>query len=270
MSKKNAKGIVEAVETVSKVLGTTDPTKGDVSVISKLTSNEETAQIVTEMQKQEATPVPTTQNYVAKAAAKLRKRIESGEVPATITPASVQAASAEIDKAKKAEEKEAEKKRIAAEKEKAAAEKAAQKEKEKINILTPAPLAEMFPDEMFHEKLGKLKLNVTIDSIKAFRELVLQGKKFVFAFWWTRRHLKQFTYDAHLKAPTAGFPNDLDIAQPIFVADNDEVIYAVSNYTNRVYDLLPVSLVLLEDTNVRVHSGCEFAIYEVVTEVAAQ
>lgn len=258
MSKKNAKGIVEAVENVSKVLGTSDPTTKEASVMSQLTSDAETAKTVEVVKQQDAEPTKTSANYVAKAAAKLKKRIETGE----LKPVAVPAPPSEEEKAKIAAEKAAAKAAEKAAKEAEKAAIAAQKEKEKIPQLSPVLLAQTFPAEIHHEHFGKLVRNDEIETLAQFRAAYESGKRLLLAFWWSRRHLKQFDYDARLAAPRNGFPNDLDIAQPVYISDSNSVMYAVSHYTSRLYDLYPSTLALSDDF-LRFLNGCEFTIYEI-------
>ena len=196
-------------------------------------------------------------NYAAKAASKLKKRLvekpePKAEVAVAEKPTTEKPAEKKLVKpaaTKKAEPTEAEK---------------AQKAKEAIVQMNQTPLAQMFPAEIQHETLGKLKLNADCTSMEAVRKLAIAGTKLVFAFWWTRRHLKQFTYDAVLHAPKNGFPNDLDMAQPIYLNDENKVLYVVSRYTSRIYAIFPENLLISEDDNMRFLNGCEYALYEIV------
>ena len=84
----------------------------------------------------------------------------------------------------------------------------------------------------------------------------------VFAYRWTKTLLKQFRYfDGILPAPKA-FPLDLDVATCIYVSDEHVVAYAVSQYTEAPYSILPDDFE--EVDGIRYGSGIEYQIYRQV------
>ena len=94
-------------------------------------------------------------------------------------------------------------------------------------------------------------------EVKTIKDL-LDGE-FEFAFYWTKRHLRQFPYfNCYLGQPKS-FPNDLDTAQLIYVSDEGKVAYCVSDATEAPYTILPDDIEEVE--GIRFSSGLEFQIY---------
>jgi hypothetical protein len=125
-------------------------------------------------------------------------------------------------------------------------------------------LAENFPIEFKAEGVGKLKVNLEIKTVKDLFDAVQAGKNLVFAMYWTKRHLKQFAYDVYginTKKFTE-FPNDLDLAQLIYVSEEGKVAYGVSAYSEMIYSFLPADLELQD--GLRFTNGVEYNIYEVI------
>lgn len=87
-------------------------------------------------------------------------------------------------------------------------------------------------------------------------------EEIVFAYYWTKRHLKQFHYFNGLLGQPKSFDNDLDLATAIYVSDEKKVSYQVSMYTEAVYSILPVDFE--EVDGVRVAGGVEYQIYRAV------
>ena len=83
-------------------------------------------------------------------------------------------------------------------------------------------------------------------------------EEIVFAYYWTKRHLKQFHYFNGL----LGQPKSFDLATAIYVSDEKKVSYQVSMYTEAVYSILPVDFE--EVDGVRVAGGVEYQIYRAV------
>lgn len=114
-------------------------------------------------------------------------------------------------------------------------------------------LAEVFPDTI--EVDGETY--EIAHEVKTIKDL-LNGE-FEFAFYWTKRHLRQFAYfNGRLGQPTS-FKNDLDTAQLIYVSDEGRVAYCVSDATEVPYTILPSDLE--EVDGLRFANGCEFQIY---------
>lgn len=131
-------------------------------------------------------------------------------------------------------------------------------------------MAECFPEtievgddtyEIVHD------INTMEELHEAFEETNEDGdpvNEFVFAFYWTKRHLRQFPYfDGYLGFPKA-FPNDLDLASCIYVADSLKVAYCTSVGTDACYMILPKSLEEID--GIRVSHGIEYQIYRKIDE----
>ena len=114
-------------------------------------------------------------------------------------------------------------------------------------------LAKMFPETLTID--GE---EYVIDhEVKTIADLA--NGEFEFAYYWTKRHLKQFDYFARWLGQPKSFPNDLDTAQLIYVSDDNKVAYCVSDATEAVYSIFPADLE--EVDGVRVATGIEFQIY---------
>ena len=89
-----------------------------------------------------------------------------------------------------------------------------------------------------------------------------KDEEIVFAYYWTKRHLKQFSYFGGWLGQPKSFDNDLDLATAIYVSDEKKVSYQVSMYTEAIYTILPTDF---EETDgVRVAGGIEYQIYRAV------
>jgi len=90
----------------------------------------------------------------------------------------------------------------------------------------------------------------------------LADGEFEFAFYWTKRHLRQFPYFNDWLGHPKSFPDDLDTCQLIYVSDEGKVAYCVSDTTEAVYTVLPSDLE--EVDGLRIGAGIEFQIYRKV------
>lgn len=131
-------------------------------------------------------------------------------------------------------------------------------------------LAKVFPQVINDKNIGKLiacrNEYQTIDSI---RDALEAGKQLVIAGYWTKRDILQFNYSESKKVKCpATFPNDLDLIQIVIVCDNNDMLYAMSSYTEAMYTFLEEDLEPLEDSDgndkftIRISEGMEFEIYE--------
>ena len=115
-----------------------------------------------------------------------------------------------------------------------------------------------FPEEV---SVGDEKYS-RADDIKSMDDLykaLEAGEEIVFAFWWTKRHLKQFDYFMGWLGQPKSFDNDLDLATAMYVSDEKKVAYQISMYTEAVYTILPTDFE--EVDGVRVAGGIEYQIY---------
>lgn len=139
------------------------------------------------------------------------------------------------------------------------------KSKEGVTNLEPATssdkavqLAKMFPKEI---SVGDDTYELAED-IKTFDDLydaLEKDEDIVFAYYWTKRHLKQFDYFMGWLGQPKSFDNDLDLATAMYVSDEKKVAYQISMYTEAVYTILPTDFE--EVDGVRVAGGIEYQIY---------
>lgn len=148
---------------------------------------------------------------------------------------------------------------------KKSAKKSATKKAEGVTALeseTDSPksvqLAKMFPETI--EVDGEtFKVDHTIKKIEDLAE-----GEFEFAFYWTKRHLRQFPYFNGSLGQPKSFERDLDTAQLIYVSDEGKVAYCVSDATEAPYTVLPEDLEEVDGMRIGSVSSIEFQIYRKV------
>ena len=177
------------------------------------------------------------------------------------TPASAQTVQAENSTkkiSKKAKKEEAKKEEPKTEEKKASKKSKKAKESSKSELLVPMATAECFPETI--EEGGQVfTLAHDIKTMEDLRNALNKDETIVFAYYWSKRHLKQFRYfDGTLGTPKQ-FPNDLDLATAIYVSDEDKVAYQVSSYTEAMYQTLGNEI--SEEDGIRISNGIEFQIY---------
>lgn len=90
-----------------------------------------------------------------------------------------------------------------------------------------------------------------------------EPQELIFAHYWSKRHLKQFTYFAK---PSFGqpesFDNDLDLSVTLHISEEKKVIYVMSMYTEAMYCITPSEI--LEEDGIRFNEGIEYQIYRAV------
>lgn len=122
-------------------------------------------------------------------------------------------------------------------------------------------LAKAFPKTL---EVGdsKYELAEDIKTLGDLYEALNKDEEIVFAYYWTKRHLKQFSYFGGWLGQPKSFDNDLDLATAIYVSDEKKVSYQVSMYTEAIYTILPTDFE--EADGVRVAGGIEYQIYRSV------
>lgn len=136
--------------------------------------------------------------------------------------------------------------------------------KDGVTVLNPSDnekavqLAKMFPKTI---EVGdsKYELASDIKTMDDLYEALEKGEEIVFAYYWTKRHLKQFDYFEGLLGQPKSFDNDLDLANAIHISDEKKVCYSVSMYTEAIYTILPHNLE--EEDGIRIAGGIEYQIY---------
>lgn len=109
---------------------------------------------------------------------------------------------------------------------------------------------------------SKYELATDIKTLEDLYNALNNDEEIVFAYYWTKRHLKQFPYFGGWLGQPKSFDNDLDLATAIYVSDEKKVSYQVSMYTEAVYTILPTDFDI--EDGVRVAGGIEYQIYRAV------
>lgn len=130
------------------------------------------------------------------------------------------------------------------------------------NRVVPLATSKVFPDtiEYAGETYTRIDGELTVKDLADAPEGTIE-----FAFWWTKRHLRQFPYFNNDLGHPKSFPNDLDMAQLIYVDEDDyKVAYCISDATKAPYTILPADLKVADDEGVRIGatSHIEFAVYQ--------
>lgn len=122
-------------------------------------------------------------------------------------------------------------------------------------------LAKAFPKTL---EVGdsKYELAEDIKTLDDLYEALNKDEEIVFAYYWTKRHLKQFPYFGGWLGQPKSFDNDLDLATAMYVSDEKKVSYQISMYTEAVYTILPTDFE--EVDGVRIAGGIEYQIYRAV------
>lgn len=207
---------------------------------------------------QETPATPQAENSVKKLAKGVSKKQETKEETSSEESGESEETAEETQGA---EEKKAPKKSLSGKKKPAT-------KKEGVTDLEPTTssdkavqLAKMFPKTI---EVGdaKYELAEDIKTLDDLYEALNKDEEIVFAYYWTKRHLKQFDYFMGWLGQPKSFDNDLDLATAIYVSDEKKVSYQVSMYTEAVYTILPTDFE--EVDGVRVAGGIEFQIYRAV------
>lgn len=124
-----------------------------------------------------------------------------------------------------------------------------------------AQMAKIFPKTL---EVGDVKYELASDikSMDDLYEALGNDEEIVFAYYWTKRHLRQFPYYSGLLGQPKSFDNDLDLATAIYVSDEKKVTYQVSMYTEALYAVIPTDFA--EEDGVRINNGIEYQIYRAV------
>lgn len=126
-------------------------------------------------------------------------------------------------------------------------------------------LATMFADTIETE-IGVLEKAQDIKNFNDLAKALENEEEIYFAFYWTKRHLRQFDYCNYreIKKP-AEFANDLDLVSCIYLSDEGKLAIGVSSYTDAPYIIEPNEMKITED-GLRYSSSMEFEVYRLVEE----
>ena len=122
--------------------------------------------------------------------------------------------------------------------------------------------SDVFPETL---KVGdtEYKLAHDIQSMDdLYNELEKDEAEIVFAFYWTKAHLKKYPYFYNMLGKPKSFEHDLDLATTIYVSEEKKIAYHISMYTEGCYNTLPEDFE--EVDGIRYAGAVEFQIYRAV------
>lgn len=98
-----------------------------------------------------------------------------------------------------------------------------------------------------------------IKSMEELYEKLNADEEVVLAFYWSKRNLKQYGYFNNYLGTPKSFDNDLDLATVIYASDEFKVAYAVSQYTEAPYTILPDDFEVID--GIKISGHIEFEVY---------
>ena len=206
---------------------------------------------------EKAPATPQAENSVKKLAKGVSKKQETKEETSSEESGESEKTAEETQGA---EEKKAPKKSLGGKK-KPATKKEGVTALEGSNSQKTVQMAKQFPQTI---EVGdsKYELATDIKSMDDLYEALNKDEEIVFAYYWSRRHLRQFDYFVGCLGQPKSFDNDLDLATTIYVSDEKKVAYQVSMYTEAMYTVLPKDFE--DEDGIRVSFGMEYQIYRAV------
>lgn len=207
---------------------------------------------------EKAPATPQAENSVKKLAKGVSKKQETKEETSSEESGESKKTAEETQGAD--EKKEAPKKSLGGKK-KSATKKEGVTALEGSNSQKTVQMAKQFPQTI---EVGdsKYELATDIKSMDDLYEALNKDEEIVFAYYWSRRHLRQFDYFVGCLGQPKSFDNDLDLATTIYVSDEKKVAYQVSMYTEAMYTVLPKDFE--DEDGIRVSFGMEYQIYRAV------
>lgn len=118
--------------------------------------------------------------------------------------------------------------------------------------------ADSFPDKLTAGDV-KYVLAHDITSMEELLKAFNEDEEFVFAFYWSKTQIKQFNYGSNLLPAPKEFADNLDLASTLYVSDEGKVAYALSMYTEVLYQIMPESFEEID--GIRYSMGIEFQLY---------
>lgn len=207
---------------------------------------------ITSLEVKEETPAtPVAENSVKKLSKGVSKKQKSMEE--TEPEESDEEEPADEVKEEKVDTKKSAKKSLGKKKE--------QPKKDDATALKTETVQEMFPSTIEIED-SKYELAHDIQSMEDLYKALSNDEEIVFAFYWTKKMLKQTQYFMGMLGQPNHFKNDLDLATTIYVSEDLKIAYHVSRYTEGCYNTLPEDFEEVE--GVRYAGSCEFQIYRAV------
>ena len=178
------------------------------------------------------------------------EEIDIKKVPKKEEEAKVKKAKAKVKKAKAKVKKEEE----AKEKEEIKAEPVKGNEDKERELAKNFPPTVLVGEEEY-------SINFELKTLEDIVKAIESGTKVVFAFYWSKRLLKQFKYDIYGIYPKKikEFPQDLDMAQLIYATREGTAMYLLSLYTDVMHIILEDELDI--EDNMRFCNGVEYNVY---------
>lgn len=167
----------------------------------------------------------------------------------------------EVKEPEAKEEKVVEKKKTTAKKSTGAKKTTAPKKDDVATSTSGIVQKDIFPDTM---KVGETNYELTHDikSIDDLYSSLEKDEEIVFAYYWTKAHLKKFPYFYDMFGRPKSFDKDLDLATTIYVSEEKKIAYHISMYTEGCYNTMPDDFE--EVDGIRYSGGIEFQIYRAV------
>lgn len=127
-------------------------------------------------------------------------------------------------------------------------------------------LADIFKEVYKTDTLGTLEIAHDIKTIEDLKKSYENEELLVFAMYWTPRHITQFEYgkDLGFKHVPKKFEDNVDLASLVYIGEVNDVAYAVSSETDRMYFFLESDL--KEEDGMRFAGGAEYQIYRQTVE----
>lgn len=123
------------------------------------------------------------------------------------------------------------------------------------------PVAVEFPRTLEYGD-NTFELADDIQSMDDLYDALMKEEVIIIAYYWTKRHLKQFPYFGNYLPAPKSFKDDLDITSCIFVSEEKRIAYSISSETDAIYMLLPGDIpVLSEEEPIRLAGSTEYQIY---------
>jgi hypothetical protein len=121
-----------------------------------------------------------------------------------------------------------------------------------------------FPAQIVNEEFGTLSINFEIQSLEDLNKAIEDGQEIVACGLWTKRHLKQFTYDDFNilgGSQPDSFPDNIDIIQFLYVSAEGKVAIGMSATYEVPYVFTPDTFEVID--NMRYSNAMEFNLYTV-------
>ena len=137
------------------------------------------------------------------------------------------------------------------------------KEKPKKSVKKASKIKELVLPKTLETDFGTLKLvRGEVHSVEELTEELDKGRELVFAVYWSKKLLRQFTYGAGDRfKDIKSFPMDFDISKPVYTMEDSSGVYSLSLYTENMGYMETDHFEEVE--GLRYTGGAEWGLYEV-------